>query len=100
MNFSWLLKLLVPLLGQVITTYLIPMLNKTVKPKMEQILPVAERWVAAVETTGMSGLEKKVAATTQIIAQLKTEQGLVDIEKGLIDTAIQLAWLKLGLNAK
>ena len=100
MNWAWLLKLILPVFGQILTTYLMPMLNKAVKPKLEQILPIAEHWVAAVETTGMSGLEKKVQATVQIINQLKTEQGLVDIEKGLVDTAIQLAWLKLGLNAK
>lgn len=95
MNWTWLWKILIPIAGEIITRYLVPLLNKQTRPLLEQVLPVAERWVAAVETTGMSGIEKQLAATREILTELKTD-GITDISKGLVHTAIQLALVKLG----
>lgn len=94
---SLILKMLIPLLGDVITQYVMPLINPSIKGPLEKILPIAERWVAAVETTNLKGAEKQAAAVRQIINQLK-EDGLPSVELSLIQTAIQLAYHRLGLD--
>lgn len=97
--WSWLWKWLLPILGDILVQFVIPMVNKKLKPKLEQVLPLAEYWVQAVETSGLSGAAKKAAAMREVINELKAD-GIQDISEGLVDTAIQMAWLKLDLKQK
>lgn len=99
MRWSWLWKLLLPIFGEVLMRFVVPMLDRQVKGTLETVLPVAERWVAAMETTGMSGLEKQLAAVREITEELRRD-GITDISRGVIDTGIQMAWVKLGLYQK
>ncbi len=99
MSWSWLWKLLLPIFGEVLMRFVVPMLDRQVKGTLETVLPVAERWVAAMETTGMSGLEKQLAAVREITEELRRD-GITDISRGVIDTGIQMAWVKLGLYQK
>lgn len=89
------IQILLPIFGDIIVTYLLPLLNPVVRDQMSRILPIAERWVRAVETTTMTGAEKQVAAARQIIEQLKRE-GLESVEAKLVHQAIEMALVKIG----
>ena len=101
-----LLKILLTLAGPLITQFILPLLRPKVKPLLEILLPRAEHWVAAVETSRLPGIEKYNEAFRAIESEFKatnpellTDQVIKSLE-GTIDTAIQLAWMKLGLDQK
>lgn len=99
MQWAWLYQILLKILGDVLTQYVLPLIKPTVKTDIEKYLPVAEKWVKAVETLGVPGARKYVDAFNAIDAELK-KAGVDSPLEGLIDTAIQLAWVKLGLNER
>lgn len=99
MNWNWLWKLLLPLFGEILIRYVLPLTRPTVKSTLDRILPIAEYWVATIEKTRLSGSQKYTQAFEQILSQC-TAENIEGNLTGLIDTGIQLAWLKLGLNEK
>lgn len=99
MDWKWLWKLLLPILGDILVKYVVPLAKPKIKSTLDKVLPVAERWVAAVETTNLSGTQKYQQAFDHIRSQC-TEQKIGNVAEGVIDTAIQLAWVKLGLDEK
>jgi len=99
MNWTWFFKILLPLFGRVLSEFLLPLASPKIKTTLDKILPIAEHWVEAVETTGLPGTEKYYQAFKNIKDKC-TEQKITEVSEGLIDTAIQLAWVKLGLNEK
>lgn len=99
MNWNWLLKLILPIFGRILIEFVLPLTRPTVKSTLDKVLPIAERWVAAVETTGLTGTQKYTQAFDRILSQC-TVENIEGATVGMIDTGIQLAWLKLGLNEK
>lgn len=99
MNWTWLLKLILPLFGRILIEYVLPLTRPAVKSTLDKVLPIAERWVAAVETTGLTGNQKYAQAFDHILSQC-TVESIEGATAGMIDTGIQLAWVKLGLNEK
>lgn len=97
MQWNWLIKLILQLFGEVMTAYILPLAQPKVKTALDRILPIAEKWVAAVETTGLTGSQKYAQAFDQILSQC-TAENVIGVTEGLIDTGIQMAWVKLGLN--
>ena len=97
MYWTIIIKILAPLFGQILSTFLIPFAQKEVKDVLSKILPITEHWVEALSTTDLPGAEK--AKQVALNVQTAVTSAKIDgVTKGIIDTAIQLAWLKLGLN--
>ena len=97
MYWTIIIKILAPLFGQILSAFLIPFAQKEVKDVLSKILPITEHWVKSLETTGLPGAEK--AKQVALNVQTAVTQAKIDgVTKGIIETAIQLAWLKLGLN--
>lgn len=99
MKWDWLLKLILPLFGEILIKYVLPLAKPKVKTALDKILPIAEKWVAVVEKTGLSGSQKYAQAFDHILSQC-TADNVIGVTEGLIDTGIQMAWVKLGLNEK
>lgn len=98
--YQLLIKLLSALAGEILTQYILPLLDTKRKDLLAKLAPIAERWVKAVEeNTDRSGVEKKDQASVQIWAEL-AGMGLSypAVRQADIDNAIQLAFTKLGLD--
>lgn len=97
---TMLLKLLVAVAGDVLTTYIMPLISDPKrKGPLAMLAPIATHWVKIVEESSLKGEDKRKFAAEHIALQAKN-QFKVDVPPAFIDTAIQLAYHAAGLDKK
>lgn len=90
--------MLLRLVGTLITTYLMPLFNPEVRAALEDVLPIAERYVRSYILAELPGTKKRELTSALIwqeLERLGKDDGIVQAD---IDQAIQLAYYRLGLD--